>query len=146
MDLVFDANNLVPDFVTVIAAEQCNRVTALPGWAGFSCCIHRPLLMDTAYVEEEGLLLRETILGGSRGISISSTGTARHEWVPALVLPWLCPSVGLCSRVQLTDGPPFRAAWAVFTSLLGEGEQKWILLGQDPLHWRIKEHEKSTAL
>lgn len=31
MDLVFDANNLVPDFVTVIAAEECNRVTALPG-------------------------------------------------------------------------------------------------------------------
>lgn len=29
---------------------------------------------------------------------------------------------------------------------LGEGEQKWILLDQDPLHWGIKEHEKSTAL
>lgn len=48
MDLVLDANNSAPDFVTVIAAEQCNGATALPAWAGVSCCIRRPSLMGTA--------------------------------------------------------------------------------------------------
>ena len=65
MDLVFDANNLVPDFVTVIAAEQCNRATALPSGESFSCCIHRPLLTGAACLKEERLLLQETVLGGS---------------------------------------------------------------------------------
>lgn len=40
MDSVLNTNNLVSDFVTVIAAEQCNRAAALPGRADFSCCIH----------------------------------------------------------------------------------------------------------
>lgn len=106
MDLVFNASNSVPDFVTVIAAEQCSRATALPGEAGFSCCIHRPLLTGAACPGEERLLLQATILGGSWGVPISSAGTAWDEWVPALVLLWPCSSARWCSRVHLTDGPP----------------------------------------
>lgn len=35
---------------------------------------------------KEGWLLQETILAGSRGVSISCAGTARRKRVPALVL------------------------------------------------------------
>lgn len=66
MDSGFNTNSLVPDLVTVIAAEQCNRAAALPGGASFSCCIHKPLLMGAACLREERLLLQETILRGAR--------------------------------------------------------------------------------
>lgn len=66
MDSVFNINNLVPDFVTVIAAEQCNTAAVLPGRAGISCCIHIPSLMGAARLREERLLLQETILRGAR--------------------------------------------------------------------------------
>lgn len=66
MDSVFNTNNLVPDLVTVIAAEQCNRAAALPGRAGFSCCVHKPLLMGAVCLRDERLLLQETILRGAR--------------------------------------------------------------------------------
>lgn len=98
MDSVFNTNNLVPDFVTVIAAEQCNRAAALPGGAGFSCCIHTPLLMGAACLREERLLLQETILRGAR--------------VPPSAVQELLGRSGfqhwshLCSSIPHTNGPP----------------------------------------
>ena len=78
---------------------------ALSGSAGFSCCIHRPLLMDAACLGEEKVLPVETILGRSRGVSVSRAGIAWCEWVPVLVLLQPCPSAWWYSRVCSTDGP-----------------------------------------
>lgn len=86
MDLVLNANNLVLDFVPVIAAEQCNRATALPDGADFSCCIHRLLLTGAACLGEERLLLQETILGGSWGV-LHQQRRNRSAWVGASAGP-----------------------------------------------------------
>lgn len=100
MDSVLSTNNLVPDFVTVIATEQCNRAAALPGGAGFSCCIPVPLLMGAACLREDRLLLQETILRGARVPPL-----AVQELLGRTGLQHRSPFVWWCSSIPHTDGP-----------------------------------------
>lgn len=128
---MFDANNRVPGFVTVIATEPGNKAAALPGRECFSCCIHGLLLTGAARLREE----REPSL-------------EEAEVCPSAVQELL--GVSGCQHWSSCDPACLLGGVAGFVSQMDTLSpcllQNWILLGQDPFHEGVQQQEKSRAL